>query len=149
MIKKCPTCLTSRNHQHSEPIINHPIRNQAWKKIVADPFRLQYYLLMIGYYSKFIVIEMLENLLSSTVINKCKKIFSKFGTPKELATDNGTEFTSNYFKSFLITWDFECRVLVRIFTNQMDQQNVVYKLLSIQNQQTNIIIYQYCFEFPT
>ena len=75
---------------------------------------------MIGYYSKFIVIEMLGNLLSSTVINKCKKIFSKFGSPKELATDNGTEFTSNYFKSFLITWDFEYRVLVRIFTNQMD-----------------------------
>ena len=75
---------------------------------------------MIDYYSKFIVIDMLENLQSSTVINKCKKIFSKFETPKELAINNGTEFASNSFKSFLITWDFEYRVLVHIFTNQMD-----------------------------
>ena len=35
------------------------------------------------------------------------KIFSKFGAPKELLTDNGPEFTSYYFKSFSRTRDFE------------------------------------------
>ena len=85
MIKKCSTCLTFRSHQPSEPIINHPIPNHAWTKIAADPFRLyrRYYLLMIDYYSKFTVIEMLKILQSSIVINKYKKIFSPFGTPKE------------------------------------------------------------------
>ena len=29
MIKKCPTCLTFRHWQPSEPIINHPIPNQG------------------------------------------------------------------------------------------------------------------------
>ena len=38
MIKRCPTCLTFRNLQPSEPIINHPIPNQAWTKIAVDPF---------------------------------------------------------------------------------------------------------------
>ena len=111
MIKRCPTCLTYRNRQPSEPIIHQPIPHQTWTKIAADPFRLHghYYLLIIDYYSKFIVVETLKNLQSSTVINKCKKNFSQFGTPNELVTDNGPEFSSHCFKSFSKTLDFKHR----------------------------------------
>ena len=35
MIKICLTCLIFLNCQSSEPIINHPIPNQAWKKIAV------------------------------------------------------------------------------------------------------------------
>ena len=75
------------------------------------PFYGHYYLLMIAYYSKFIVIEMSKYLQSSTVINKCKKLFSQFGIPKELVIDNEPEFTSHYLKSFSGTWDFEHRTI--------------------------------------
>ena len=111
MIKRCPTCLPFRNRQPNEPTNNCPIPNQAWTKIAGDPFCLHghYYLLTIDYYSKFIVTETLKNLQSSTVINKCKKTLSQFGTPKELVTDNGPEFSSHYFKSLSKTWDFEHR----------------------------------------
>ena len=40
MINKFPTCLNFQNRQPSKPIINHPIPNQAWAKIAADPFYL-------------------------------------------------------------------------------------------------------------
>ena len=106
MIKKYLTCLSFRDCLPSEPIINPLIPNQTYIKIPADPF---HYLLMIDYYSKFAVIETLKNFQSSSVINRCKKIFSQFGTPKELVTVNGPEFTSHYFKSFSRTWDFEHR----------------------------------------
>ena len=45
------------------------------KKIAADPFHFSrhYYLLMIDYYSKFIIIQNLNDLQSSTVINKSKQ----------------------------------------------------------------------------
>ena len=67
MIKSCPTHLTFWNCQPSEPIINHPIPSQAWTKIATYAFCLygHYYLLIIDYYSKFIVIETLNNLQSS------------------------------------------------------------------------------------
>ena len=109
MNKKYPTCLTFQNYQPSEPIINHPIPNQTSTKIVVDLFCLygHYYLLMINYYSKFIVIEILKNLQFPTVINKCKKIFSQFQTPKELIANDGPKFTSHCFKLFSRTWDFE------------------------------------------
>ena len=86
MIKKCTTRLNFKNCQLSEPISNHPIPNQAWTKIPVSPFCIytHYYLPLIDYYSKRFVIEMLKNLQSSAVINKCKKFFSQFGTSKEL-----------------------------------------------------------------
>ena len=53
-------------HFTSEPIINHPIQNQAWTKIAADPFcwNGHFYLLINDYYSKFIVTEAMKNLRS-------------------------------------------------------------------------------------
>ena len=55
-------CLTFRKRQPSEAIINNPVTNRAWAKIAANLFRLygHYYILMINYYSKFIIIETLE-----------------------------------------------------------------------------------------
>ena len=113
MIKKCPTCLTFRNSQPSQPIIDHPVPNQASRKIAADSFRLygHYYLPIIDYHSKFIVIEILNNLQSSTVTNKCKNFFSQLWTPKELVTNNGPEFSSHYFKLFLRISDFGHRII--------------------------------------
>ena len=87
MIKKCSTYLNFRNRKSSERIINHPIPDQTWIKIAQDLFRLygRYYLLMIDQYSKFGAIDMLKDSQSSNVINKCKKLFSEFGTQKTIA----------------------------------------------------------------
>lgn len=68
---------------------------------------------MIDYFSRFIVIETLKNLQTSTAINKCKKIFWQSGTPKELVTNNGPEFTSHYFKSFQEPGIFNIQPLVK------------------------------------
>ena len=107
MISKCPTCLTYRNRQPSETPIKPEIPNYPWTKCAADLFCLQghYYLLIVDYYSKFIATENLANLQSETVINKCKKVLSQFGIPKELIPDNGSEFSSHKCSSFLKTWD--------------------------------------------
>ena len=38
MIKNCPTCLTFRNRQPSEPTVKHPIPQEPWTKLAADLF---------------------------------------------------------------------------------------------------------------
>ena len=83
IVKKCPACSIFLNCQSSEPIINHPIANQSWTKIAVDLFHMyrHYSVLTFDYYCKFIVIEMLKSLQSSTVPNIGKKSFSQFGTP--------------------------------------------------------------------
>ena len=76
-------------------------------KVCFRLFRLQghYYLLIVDYYSKFIAVEKLQTPQSETVINKCKKLFTQFGIPKELITDNDPEFSSHKFRLFSKTWD--------------------------------------------
>ena len=115
-----------------QPIINHPIPNQAWIKIAVDPSQLygHQYLLLIDYYFKFIVFEMIKYLQSSTVLNRCKKLFSQFGTTEQLVTNDGTKLTSQYsklfsklkyvqnqpiLKLFLRTWDFEHQTISLYF----------------------------------
>ena len=107
MISKCPTCLTYRNCQPSETPIKPEIPDHPWTKCAANLFRLEghYYLLTVDYYSKFIAVENLQNPQSETVINKCKKVFSQFGIPKELITDNDPQFSSHKFRSSSKTWD--------------------------------------------
>ena len=85
-----------------------------------------YYLLISDHYSKFIVIETLKKLHSSTVVNICKKIFSQFGTPKELVTDNGSKLSSHYFKSFSRTYDFEHRTISPHFhqSNRLGERSI-------------------------
>ena len=66
MISKCPTCLTYRNCQPSETPIKPERPDHPCTKCAADLFHLQghYYLLIVDYYSKFVVIENLQNLQS-------------------------------------------------------------------------------------
>ena len=45
--------------------------------------------------------------LSSTVVIHAKHLFSKYGIPKVVISDNGTEFTADTFKTFLKQWDFK------------------------------------------
>ena len=59
-----------------------------------------YYLLVEDYNSKLVAFKDLKNSQSLTTINKFKKIFSQYGIPEELITDNGREFTCHHFKKF-------------------------------------------------
>ena len=115
MIKNCPTCLTFCNRQSSEPTIKHPVPEEPWTKLAADLFRLYgiYYLLVVGYNSKFVAVKNLKNSQSLTVINRCKKTFLQYGIPKELITDNGPEFTSYDFRKFSKSWYYKHQTVSR------------------------------------
>ena len=48
MKKNCPTYLTFRKRQPSEPTIKHPVPEELWNKLVADFFLIVWTLLFIG-----------------------------------------------------------------------------------------------------
>ena len=119
MIKNCPTCLTFRDRQPSEPAIKHLIPAEPWTKLAADLFQMygHYYLLVVDHNSKFIAMKNPKNSRSLTVINKCQKIFSQYGIPKELITDNGLKFASHHIKNFSKRWFLNTKQSVPIITN--------------------------------
>jgi len=52
-------------------------------------------------------IEILEDMSSETTINKLKLIFSRYGIPLVLFSNNGPQFSNSNFTNFSKEWDFE------------------------------------------
>lgn len=67
----------------------------------AGPFLGHMFFIYIDAYSKWPEIHIMKNINTSTTIMKCKEIFSVFGIPQILVSDNGTTFTSSEFQNFL------------------------------------------------
>ncbi len=63
--------------------------------------------MVVDYCSNFFDISQMHNVESPTVVTYAKQIYSKYGIPKEVISDNGPEFKSKEYKKFAKEWDFE------------------------------------------
>ena len=61
---------------------------------------------MCDYYSNFIEVENINKVTSQSVIKALKFMFSRYGTPDVLVTDNGPQFASAEFTMFAKMWGF-------------------------------------------
>ena len=102
-LSHCSQCLTHRNCQHKETILQHDIPDTPWTKVASYLFTIygKDYLLVVDYHSKYIEVACLEKPAdSSTVIKSTKNIFSHRGIPKRVFTDNGPQFIANMCMQF-------------------------------------------------
>jgi transposase InsO family protein len=60
----------------------------------------EYALVMTDQYSRYPEVEFIRSTSNRPVQKKLKKIFSTFGVPKRVQTDNGPPFNSNEFQRF-------------------------------------------------
>lgn len=112
MIENCNTCLSYRNKNTKEPMILKEIPSGPWEIISADIFKFKgkFYLLIVDSYSKYVEVEMLNNLHSTHIIDVLKKTFSRFGMPKEVYSDSGSQFISHVYKSFSNEWNLKFKI---------------------------------------
>ena len=82
--------------------MKHEIPDQPSVKIGTYLFSFddKGYLIVVDYTSKFFHISRLPNTEAPTVINHTKAIFSRYGIPREVVSDNGPQFTSYEYKTF-------------------------------------------------
>ena len=68
--------------------MKHEIPDQPWDKIEIDLFLFdnKYYVIVVDYTSKFFEISHLPNTEASTVINRTRAIFSRYGIPREVVS---------------------------------------------------------------
>ena len=101
--------VSFRNAQHTEPLLKHEIPDQPWVKIGTDLFSFDSkdYVIVVDYTSKLFEISCLPNTEASTVINHTKAIFSRYGIPREVVSDNGPNLllmnTKNFLKSGILS----------------------------------------------
>ena len=62
---------------------------------------------MTDYYSNYIEVENISKANTSGVTKPLKAMFSRYGVPDTVVTDNGPQFASAEFDTFAKTWGFE------------------------------------------
>ncbi|KAM7280952.1 uncharacterized protein ISCGN_006213 [Ixodes scapularis] len=109
LIQSCPTCRTYAYKQPSEPLILQPTPTQPWYRVGVDLFQYsgRHYLCVYDSMSNFPEVELLPDTTATSVIDRLSAIFSRYGIPTEVCSDNGPQFSSHEFALFAKHYDFK------------------------------------------
>ncbi|XP_064631615.1 uncharacterized protein K02A2.6-like [Lineus longissimus] len=104
MAKSCSVCTENAR----KPAACNPTAWQwpsaTWKRIHIDfagPFLNFHFFVVVDAQSKWVEIEIMRDITSVGTIRALRKIFARFGLPEHPVSDNGSQFTSAEFQSFL------------------------------------------------
>lgn len=104
MVKSCTKCQINTNTTHIEPFRMSKLPSNAWEELCIDfygPMRDGKYLcVVIDEYSRYPIVKKISSTSCKVVIPVLKEIFSSFGIPTKLKSDNGPPFSSYEFKVF-------------------------------------------------
>ena len=110
-IKACITCQSHDKSAvtHTTPLQPVPYPEGAWEKVAIDvvgpfdkaPIDCRFAITLIDYHSKWPKLTFVPHVTSRTVIQFLSAVFSREGDPKELVSDNGSQFVSREFETFL------------------------------------------------
>ena len=105
--EKVKSCAISQSHQSKllcSPMHPWEWLGRPWSQVHVDyagPFMGMMFLLIIDAHSKWMDIHCVNSATSSMTIEKLRTTFAAHGLPEIVVTDNGSNFMSSEFKSFL------------------------------------------------
>ena len=106
-VKSCHICQIANTDTQREPLKMSPLPPHAWSEVSADfgdaPDGSEKKIFVItDEYSRYPIVEVINNLKASTIISVLDKVFSQHGIPsKRFKTDNGPPFQSHDFKRYM------------------------------------------------
>ena len=83
-------------------------------------------LVVVDYFSRFLEVAVLQSTTSAKIIEAIYPIFARFRVPYSLRTDNGRQFVSEEFETFLQTQDVEHRNTIPLWpqgNREFERQN--------------------------
>ena len=111
LVEKCDLCQSQQNstaiiQKYVSEVPPHP-----WHTLGSDLFYFQRidFLVVVDYFSKYLIMRKIANSTSSAVIKELGMIFSEFGKPQVFRSDNGPCYSSQEFKFFMQNWLIEHR----------------------------------------
>lgn len=109
VVSNCDTCCSFQRDNSKEPMIEKTIPRNPWEIVASDIFFLlgKKYIIVVDTFSKFVDIQNLNDLTTETTIQSLKEFFSRYGIPKVLYSDSGSQYKSHEFKRFSEKWGFK------------------------------------------
>ena len=111
LVEKCDLCQSQQNsttiiQKYVSEVPPHP-----WHMVDSDLFYFQRidFLVVVDYFSKYLIVRKIPNSTSSAVIKELGMIFSEFGKPQIFRSDNGPCYLSQEFRFFMQNWLIEHR----------------------------------------
>ena len=103
IVTACEHCQTFKPSQPKEPLLTTPLPSRPWEKLGIDLclYGGQNYLVMVDYYSRWIEVLHVRSTTTAACVAKMKDVFARFGFPEEIVSDNGPQFASSEFRSFV------------------------------------------------
>lgn len=101
-IGSCATCASVRAAPPRDPPAPWPAAAGPWQRVHIDYLTVgqRVYLVLVDSFSKWIECVYMHNTSTKSLILKLKVIFSTFGIPNVLVSDNDVKINSNEFKTF-------------------------------------------------
>ena len=104
LAKSCEACLSVRHSPPSSPLHPWSWPSCPWQHICVDftgPLFGKMYLLVVDSHSKWLEIYEMSSTSTTATIQVFRQVFSVFGLPEQLVSDNGPKFISQEFSTFL------------------------------------------------
>lgn len=104
LVKNCKACNTFSNNP--KIVIKHRWEpaTEPFQRVHIDfagPFMGCNFLVLVDAHTKWPEVHLMRNISTKSTVEKCREIFTTFGLPQTLVTDNGRTFISKEFQTFL------------------------------------------------
>ena len=105
MTKSCTICQKVKNTPVVAPLHPWTSSSRPWQRLhinFAGPFQGHMFLIVVGSHSKWPeVVPMSKTITDATITELCR-LFSSYGLPDQVVSDNRPQFVSEEFKSFRV-----------------------------------------------
>ena len=106
LVQKCSLCQSQQNSTSSIQKYVSEVPPHPWHTVGSDLFYFRKidFLVVVGHFSKYLLMRKIANSTSSAVIKELGIIFSEFGKPQVFRSDNGPCYVSQEFRFFMQNW---------------------------------------------
>ena len=102
-VKGYHACINTYQVPKTTPLLLWPWATRPWQRVHVDFLEIkgQQFFLLVDSYSKWLEVVPMDSTTAQATISVLNTIFSRYGFPDKIVSDNGPQFIAEDFKRFL------------------------------------------------